>query len=138
MFDHASCVATIVHEYGRAIWPRWHRRAEPRAANRNAYSPDLAALVLTRWHDATTSGQIDVVPPAASTLGDILSTCYQATLLREEGRPVTFRLSLSEPDAFASRPARPRASTVWYSCVGSRSISMNSEGLRPRSCSPDR
>jgi hypothetical protein len=80
---------------------------EPRAANRNAYPPDLAALVLVGWHEATAAGQIDVAPPAASTLEDILSICYQATLLREEGRPVTFRLSLSEPDAFAPTAGPP-------------------------------
>jgi hypothetical protein len=80
---------------------------EPREANRNAYPPDLAALVLTGWHEATAAGQIHVAPPAASTLGEILSICYQATLLREEGRPVTFRLSLSEPDAFAPTAGPP-------------------------------
>jgi hypothetical protein len=74
---------------------------ELQAARQNAYPSDLAALVLTRWHEATAAGQIDLPPPATSTLADVLSICYQATLLREEGRPVTFRLSLSEPDAFA-------------------------------------
>jgi hypothetical protein len=64
-------------------------------------------LVLTRWHEATAAGQIEVAPPAVSTLEDILSICYQATLLREEGRPVTFRLSLSEPDAFAPTAGPP-------------------------------
>jgi sensor domain DACNV-containing protein len=77
------------------------------AANQHAYPSDLAALVLTRWHEATAAGQIDLLPPAASTLTDVLSICYQATLLREEGRPVTFRLSLSEPDAFAPTAGPP-------------------------------
>jgi hypothetical protein len=80
---------------------------ELRAANPNAYPSDLAALVLTRWHEATAAGQIDLPPPAASTLADVLSICYQATLLREEGRPVTFRLSLSEPDDFAPTAGPP-------------------------------
>jgi Probable sensor domain DACNV len=71
---------------------------EPMAARQPAYPSDLAALVLTRWHEATTAGQIDLPPPVTSTLVDVLSICYQATLLREEGRPVTFRLALSEPD----------------------------------------
>lgn len=73
---------------------------EPRGPNLNAYPSDLAALVLTRWHEATAAGQIHLPPPAASTLSDLLTICYQATLLREEGRPVTFRLALSEPEAF--------------------------------------
>jgi hypothetical protein len=80
---------------------------ELRAANPNAYPADLAVLVLARWHEATAAGQIDLAPPAASTLADVLSICYQATLLREEGRPVTFRLSLSEPDAFAPTAGPP-------------------------------
>lgn len=81
--------------------------AEIEPAVTNAYPPDLAARVLTRWHEATTAGQIDLPPPAASTLTEVLSICYQATLLREEGRPVTFRLSLSEPDAFAPTAGPP-------------------------------
>lgn len=79
----------------------------PQAARHNAYPSDLAALVLTRWHEATAAGQINLPPPAASTLADVLSICYQATLLREEGRPVTFRLSLSAPDAFAPTAGLP-------------------------------
>jgi sensor domain DACNV-containing protein len=77
------------------------------AAINNAYPSDLAARVLSRWHEATAAGHIDLPPPAASRLAEVLSICYQATLLREEGRPVTFRLSLSEPDAFAPTAGPP-------------------------------
>jgi hypothetical protein len=77
------------------------------AAITNAYPSDLSALVLTRWQEATATGQIHLPPPNASTLAHVLSICYQATLLREEGRPVTFRLSLSEPDAFAPTAGPP-------------------------------
>ena len=80
---------------------------EPPAASQAAYPSDLAALVLTRWHEATVAGQIDLPPPATSALVDVLSICYKATLLREEGRPVTFRLALSEPDAFAPAAGPP-------------------------------
>jgi hypothetical protein len=54
------------------------------------------------------AGELDVPIPAAADLATILSVCYQATLLREEGRPVTFRLALSEPgvfDDFAGPPS---------------------------------
>jgi hypothetical protein len=71
-----------------------------RTAGRTAYPSDLAALVLARWHDARAAGQISLMSPAPSALTDVLSICYQATLLREEGRAVTFRLALSEPAAF--------------------------------------
>ena len=80
---------------------------EPPAATQAAYPSDLAALVLTRWHEATAARQIDLRPPATSALVDVLSICYKATLLREEGRPVTFRLALSEPDAFAPAAGPP-------------------------------
>jgi len=85
----------------RAPHPELH------AAGHNAYPWDLATLVLTRWHEETAAGQIDLPPPAASALAHLLSICYQATLLREEGRPVTFRLSLSAPDAFSLTAGPP-------------------------------
>src|SRR6188508_2254210 len=69
-------------------------------AGEHAYPSELAALVLTRWHEATAAGLINLPAPAISTLARVLSICYQATLLREEGRPVTFRLALGEPEAF--------------------------------------
>jgi hypothetical protein len=66
----------------------------------HAYPPDLAALVLQRWNEAVASGGTDVTPPDAAALAGLLSTCYQATLLQEEGRPVTFRLAVGDPNAF--------------------------------------
>jgi hypothetical protein len=66
----------------------------------HAYPSDLAALVLRRWDEAAATGRSDFTRPDAASLAAVLSTCYQATLLNEEGRPVTFRLALTEPDAF--------------------------------------
>jgi hypothetical protein len=80
---------------------------ELEAGRQYAYPSDLAALVLTRWGEATAAGQIDLPTPASSTLAHVLSTCYLATLLREEGRPVTFRLAVSEPEAFAPAAGPP-------------------------------
>lgn len=71
-----------------------------------AYPSDLSALVLQRWHDARAAGRTNLVPPQEALLQAVLSTCYQATLLREEGRPVTFRLAVSEPETF-DRAAGP-------------------------------
>ena len=65
-----------------------------------AYPSDLAKLVLLRWDAETAAGQIRLPAPATSTLAQLLSICYQATLLREEGRPVTFRLAISAPETF--------------------------------------
>jgi len=77
------------------------------AARDYAYPSDLAGLVLTRWSEARAAGQINLLPPAITALADVLSICYQATLLREEGRPVTFRLAVSEPDAFDPESGPP-------------------------------
>ena len=100
---------------------------EIESAMKNAYPSDLAARVLTRWHEATAAGQIDLPPPAASMLAEVLSTCYQATLLREEGRPVTFRLSLSEPDAFAATAGPPAG---LHRLVFSRPLPLDQHELR--------
>jgi hypothetical protein len=100
---------------------------EIEAPIKNAYPSDLAAQVLTRWHEATAAGQIDLQPPAASTLADVLSICYQATMLREEGRPVTFRLSLSEPDAYAPTAGPPAG---LHRLVFSRPLPLDQHELR--------
>lgn len=72
-----------------------------------AYPSDLTARVLDRWRQARSAGEINVPLPAATELSTVLSVCYHATLLREEGRPVTFRLALSEPGAFDDAAGPP-------------------------------
>ena len=72
-----------------------------------AYPSDLTARVLDRWRQAGSAGEINVPLPAAAELATVLSVCYHATLLREEGRPVTFRLALSEPGAFDDAAGPP-------------------------------
>ncbi len=65
-----------------------------------AYPRDLALFVRERWQavDAghTDSGSL----PSLSVLEHIISVCYQASLLREEERPVRFRLIFLSPDRF--------------------------------------
>ena len=73
----------------------------------HAYPSDLAALVLHRWDQAVAAGRTDLMPLDAAALTAVLSNCYHATLLREEGRPVTFRLAVSDPDAFAPAAGPP-------------------------------
>ena len=75
---------------------------EPRlsVSGPHAYPSQLAERVLQRWDEALAAWQISLPAPDATHLISVLSICYQATLLREEGRPVTFRLALSEPDTF--------------------------------------
>ncbi|HEX7666849.1 MAG TPA: hypothetical protein VF407_20110 [Polyangiaceae bacterium] len=60
-------------------------------ANDHAYPAHLAEFTRTRW-------PANAKPlPAQHLLEEIVSTAYQATLLREEERPVSFRLIVCDP-----------------------------------------
>jgi hypothetical protein len=72
-----------------------------------AYPPDLARFVRERWRDVPAGG--DEPPPDAATLEHFFSACYQASLLREEERPVTFRAILAAPARFADRGRPPES-----------------------------
>jgi hypothetical protein len=72
-----------------------------------AYPSHLTERVLIRWREAKTAGEVNLPLPAPADLATILSVCYHATLLREEGRPVTFRLALSEPGVFHDAAGPP-------------------------------
>lgn len=64
-----------------------------------AYPPDLARHVLERWATVQAAAPHATVPEFA-TLKHFLSACYQASLMREEERPVTFRAILAPPELF--------------------------------------
>ena len=79
----------------------------------HSYPADLAEVVLSAWHDgsALTDKYCDAAHdhdglPAPDVVETILSTCYQASLLREEERAVRFRLIVADPATF-SAPAGP-------------------------------
>lgn len=79
-----------------------------------AYPSDLAAFLLEEWDvgSALVDEYCDVTRertalPEPAVLEEILSTCYQATLLREEERPVRFRLILATPDDFPAPGGPP-------------------------------
>ena len=85
------------------------RRLKHGKSTEHAYPYDLAAFVAARWEDdldssdsrAPVSHNPPLDPlPQASVLEEVLSTCYQASLLREEEQPVVFRLALSRPEVF--------------------------------------
>lgn len=61
----------------------------------DAYPHDLASFVGERWDEADSAA--DPLPDADIFEG-LVSACYQASLLREEERSVTFRAMLCEPD----------------------------------------
>jgi len=73
------------------------------AAAGYSYPRDLARFVRDRWEDASpvleTPGGIEPLPDAAALAG-FFAACYQASMLREEERPVVFRAVLAEPELF--------------------------------------
>jgi len=81
---------------------------------RHANARDLALFVMDHWGGARLSelsGAIDCGPgdslPDQNTLEDLLSCCYQASLMREEDRPVRFRLILRAPGCSDGREGPP-------------------------------
>ena len=67
-----------------------------------AYPNDLAGFVRESWEDraggADGSGHEPTGAPEPPVLERLISTCYQASLLREEERAVTFRAILAAPE----------------------------------------
>jgi DisA bacterial checkpoint controller nucleotide-binding len=82
---------------------------------RHAYPEDLAQVLRTQWDNPrgpaaraeTTDGRAPARLPDAPMLEDLLSMCYQISLLREEERPLRFRLILCEPARFAPELGPP-------------------------------
>jgi len=72
-----------------------------------SYPGDLARFVRDRWRDVPEgSGGVDPLPNAAALEG-FFAACYQASMLREEERPVVFRAILAEPALFAPEGRPP-------------------------------
>jgi hypothetical protein len=78
-----------------------------RAAAGYSYPGDLARFVRDRWRDVPEPpGGADPLPDAAALEG-FFAACYQASMLREEERPVVFRAILAEPTLFAPEERPP-------------------------------
>jgi hypothetical protein len=78
------------------------------------YPGDLAVFVVNNWSQSIAGGECNQsasdAPGAAigaAALEQIISACYQASLLREEARPVTFRVIVVEPDCFPPADGPP-------------------------------
>jgi hypothetical protein len=70
------------------------------AAAGYSYPGDLARFVRDRWSNVPEPpGGVDPLPDAAE-LESFFAACYQASMLREEERPVVFRAILAEPALF--------------------------------------
>ena len=65
-----------------------------------SYPAELVGHVLARW-------PAEIATPDASFLGSVLETAYHASFLRDEERPVTFRLLLAPPEALDDRDGPP-------------------------------
>src|SRR5512139_3523687 len=64
----------------------------------SAYPRDLALFVRDRWPVVSAQGCSSL--PDLAVLEHLISVCYQASLLQEEGGPVRFRLIFLAPDQF--------------------------------------
>jgi len=82
---------------------------------RHGYPENLAQVLRTQWDNSrgptaraeTAAGRAPAGLPDAPILEDLLSMCYQVSLLREEERPLRFRLIVCEPAHFAPEPGPP-------------------------------
>lgn len=68
---------------------------------RDAFPKDLAVYVKQQWGKSRSL-------PALKHVESMLSTCYHTSLLREEARPIRFRLILCDPDQLPPSEGPPR------------------------------
>jgi hypothetical protein len=79
----------------------------------HSYPADLAEVILRTWDDDSSLTDYCEAAhdhdglPAPEILETVLSTCYQASLLREEERPVRFRLILANAASFPAAAGPP-------------------------------
>ncbi|HET6337501.1 MAG TPA: hypothetical protein VFG30_29955 [Polyangiales bacterium] len=79
----------------------------------HAYTPDLADLVQARWRELELTPDPGACQPRQDSLPDpqalrhLLSVAFQASLLREEDRPVRFRLFVGSPERLDAHRGPP-------------------------------
>jgi hypothetical protein len=79
----------------------------------HAYTPDLADLVQARWRELELTPDPGPCRPRHGALPEqhalrhLLSVAFQASLLREEDRPVRFRLFVGPPERLAAHRGPP-------------------------------
>ncbi|MGC9967199.1 MAG: putative sensor domain DACNV-containing protein [Syntrophobacteraceae bacterium] len=79
------------------------------------YPEDLASILKQQWDTSPAfmdgerpgDGCVSDPLPEPSVLEFLISTCYQASLMVEEGRPVTFRLLFIEPNCLKAKEGPP-------------------------------
>ena len=108
----------------------------------HAYPRDLASFVGNHWEPAAgvlarESGSLPYGGqplPEPNTLERVLSTCYQASLLRDEERPVTFRAIFCPPELL---PAAEGPPTALHRLAFTRARPFDEDELRRLSPSAD-
>jgi hypothetical protein len=75
---------------------------DTRRTTQDAYPADLARFIRERW-DEYRAGPL----PDHEALETLVSACYQASLLREEERAVTFRVIVCNPDRLPPNEGPP-------------------------------
>jgi hypothetical protein len=99
-----------------------------------SYPADLGRFVNVLWRERSEHGGADEAAVDAETLERFFSACYQASLLREEERPVTFRAILAPPALFAAEGRPPES---LQRLEFSRSFPFDSKELRRLSVATD-
>jgi hypothetical protein len=95
---------------------------------------DLPAFLAKRWSECGCMGKVTSLErgpidqlPEHPILEHLLSVCYYASLLREEDRPVRFRIILREPEQFPPENGPPSGS---HRLVFTKPLLFNEEELR--------
>jgi hypothetical protein len=80
----------------------------------HSYPKELVAFVFERWQDASFVERLcpgldncSFPLPDRVVLEQVISTCYQASLMREEERPVMFRLIIRDSHLFPAEEGPP-------------------------------
>ncbi|HZF48701.1 MAG TPA: hypothetical protein VE093_08635 [Polyangiaceae bacterium] len=80
----------------------------PRSGLSHAYPSQLAAFVLARVDELGARPAGLSLPEDAPAFESVLSVAYQASLLRDEDRPLTFRLAIAPEAAFDPSAGPPK------------------------------
>jgi hypothetical protein len=70
------------------------------------YPDEFSQVVLDAWRNK------QIAPPSEKALREVLSVCFQSSLMREEERPITFRLFLGEASELPDDGGPPRGVQV--------------------------
>jgi hypothetical protein len=78
----------------------------------HAYPDDLASFAREHWDEVPdaepwTDGEVPEGPPSLEVLELLCSSAFQASLMRDEERPITFRLVFAEPEVFLPQKGPP-------------------------------